>query len=195
MSGDASADSVVTRPAESAVRLVLESCRAAGTGTLVVAIDGPSGSGKSTLADALVRAWPGRAPELVRLDDAYPGWNGLELAGAALAHELVARHARGGVGQWRRWDWAGDRAGATERIRPGRTLIVEGCGAFAATAPVDGINVWVEASGRVRKRRALERDAGAFDPYWDLWERQWRRYVARAAPATRADVRVRVADA
>ena len=192
MNGDAS---VVTRPAASAVRLVLERCRAAGGAALVVAIDGPSGSGKSTLADALVRAWPGRAPDLVRLDDAYPGWNGLEPAGAALAHELVAPHARGGVGLWRRWDWADDRVGATERIRPGRTLIVEGCGAFAAAAPVDGVNVWVEASGRVRKRRALERDAGAFDPYWDLWERQWRRYVARAAPTTRAAVRVRVADA
>ena len=193
MNASASADEVVTAPAASAVRLVLERCRAAGA--RVVAIDGPSGSGKSTLADALVRAWPGPAPELVRLDDAYPGWNGLEPAGAALAHELVARHARGGVGHWRRWDWAGDRVGAIERIRPGGALLIEGCGAFAATAPVDAVRVWVEASPRVRKRRALERDAGAFDPYWDLWERQWRRYVARAAPAIGADVRVRVADA
>ena len=193
MSASASTGAVVTAPAASAVRLVLERCRTAGA--RVVAIDGPSGSGKSTLADALVRAWPGHAPELVRLDDAYPGWNGLEPAGAALAHELVARHARGGVGQWRRWDWANDRVGTIERIRPGGALIVEGCGAFAATAPADAVRVWVEASPRVRKRRALERDAGAFDPYWDLWERQWRRYVARGAPATRADVRVRVADA
>ena len=28
-------------------------------------------------------AWPGPAPELVRLDDVYPGWTGLEPAGAA----------------------------------------------------------------------------------------------------------------
>ena len=191
MSGSASGRATVAAPAASAVRLVLERCRAAGA--QVVAIDGPSGSGKSTLADALVRAWPGPAPELVRLDDVYPGWNGLEPAGAALAHELVARHARGAVGQWRRWDWTSDRVASIERSRPGRVLIVEGCGAFAATAPVDGVAVWVEASPRVRKRRALERDAGAFDPYWDLWERQWRRYLARSAPARRADVRVHVA--
>ena len=183
----------VTGAAASAVRLVLERCRAAGA--RVVAIDGPSGSGKSTLADAIVRAWPGPAPELVRLDDVYPGWSGLEPAGAAVAHELVARHARGAVGRWRRWDWAAERVASIERSRPGRVLIVEGCGAFAATAPVETVAVWVEASPGVRKRRALERDAGAFDPYWDLWERQWRRYVARTAPARRADVRVRVADA
>ncbi|WP_235507689.1 AAA family ATPase [Agromyces sp. Root1464] len=178
--------------AASAVRVVLERRRAAGA--QVVAIDGPSGSGKSTLADALVRAWPGPAPELVRLDDVYPGWNGLEPAGATVAHELVARHARGAVGRWRRWDWAAERVASIERSRPGRVLIVEGCGAFAATAPVETLAVWVEASPRVRKRRALERDAGAFDPYWELWDRQWRRYVARTAPARRADVRVRVAD-
>lgn len=182
---------LATAAAASAVQLVLERCRAART--RVVAIDGPSGSGKSTLADALVQAWPGHAPELVRLDDVYPGWEGLESAGAALAHELVARHARGAVGTWRRWDWAADRVGSIEQSRPGRALIVEGCGAFAATSSVEAVAIWVEASPRVRKRRALERDAGAFDPYWDLWERQWRRYVARTAPARRADARVRVA--
>ncbi|MGW9629250.1 ATP-binding protein [Agromyces sp. NPDC055520] len=190
MSGAGSRGAGGIGPAASAVHVVLERFRAAGA--QVVAIDGPSGSGKSTLADALVRAWPGHPPELVRLDDAYPGWNGLEPAGAALAHELVARHARGAVGTWRRWDWAAGDVGSIEQSRPGRVLIIEGCGAFAATSSVAAVAVWVEASTRVRKRRALERDSGAFDPYWDLWERQWRRYVARTAPARRADVRVRV---
>jgi uridine kinase len=182
-----------TTPEASAVRRVLERCH--GSRVRVVAIDGPSGSGKSTLADALVRAWPGHAPELVRLDDVYPGWNGLESATAALASELVARRARNAVGVWRKWDWAADRVGSIERSRPSRSvLIIEGCGAFAAAAKVDAVSVWVEAAPRVRKRRALDRDAGGFDPYWDLWERQWRRYVARTAPARRADVRVRVVD-
>ncbi|WP_244284287.1 ATP-binding protein [Agromyces badenianii] len=180
-------------PAASAVQAVLARVRAERA--RIVAIDGPSGSGKSTLADALVRAWPGHAPELVRLDDAYPGWNGLERAGAEMSHALVARRARGKAGRWRRWDWVADRAGAIEHSLPGRTLIVEGCGAFAAVESGDAVGVWIEASDRLRKHRALARDAGGFDPYWDQWERQWRRYVARTAPARRADVRLRVADA
>lgn len=181
-------------PAASAVRAVLDRIRAdesAGRAR-IIAIDGPSGSGKSTLADAVLRAWPGHAPELVRLDDVYPGWTGLERAGLEVSHDLVARRRRGAVGQWRRWDWAAGRVGGVERDRPGRALIVEGCGAFAAVDSADAVRVWVEASVEVRKRRALDRDAGAFDPYWDLWERQWRRYVTRTAPARRADVRVRV---
>ncbi|MBM7830300.1 uridine kinase [Agromyces cerinus] len=193
MSASASGGVAAGTPAASAVRLVLEHCRAAGA--QVVAVDGPSGSGKSTLADALVRAWPGRAPELVRLDDVYPGWTGLERAGAEVVRELVARRARGAVGTWRTWDWAAGRVGSVEHSRPGRPLIIEGCGAFAATSSIEAVAIWVEASPQVRKRRALARDAGAFDPYWDLWERQWRRYVARTAPARRADVRVRVTGA
>ncbi len=188
----ASGGVLATGAEASAVHRILERCRAARP--RVVAIDGPSGSGKSTLADALVRAWPGAAPEIVRLDDVYPGWHGLESAGASLAHGLVARRARGAVGEWRRWDWAAGRVASVERIRPGRVLIIEGCGAFAAVAHVEAVDVWVEASPHVRQRRALARDAGAFDPYWEMWERQWRRYVARFAPAVRADVRVRVAD-
>ncbi|WP_173924242.1 ATP-binding protein [Agromyces sp. Marseille-P2726] len=158
----------------------------------IVLIDGPSGSGKSTLADAVFAAWPGRAPFLVRLDDVYPGWHGLERAGRHLALSLVPPIERGAVGAWRRWDWNLDRAGALEHVRPGRALIIEGCGAFA-TRPGSrqAVRVWVEASDGERKRRALLRDGGAFDPYWDVWERQWRRYVQRASPARRADVRLR----
>jgi uridine kinase len=48
----------------------------------LVLVDGPSGSGKSTLADALVRDGDPAAllppgAQLLRLDDVYPGWDGL----------------------------------------------------------------------------------------------------------------------
>ena len=102
----------------------------------LVLIDGPSGSGKSTMADALRSAWPGAKPGLVRLDDVYPGWSGLERAGDVLARTLVPRHRRGAVGSWPRWDWERDRPGVLERVRPGSALIIEGCGAFAAGARV-----------------------------------------------------------
>ncbi len=176
--------------AASALSAVTEAVRARPTA--LVLIDGPSGAGKSSLADAMVSNWPGAAPDLVRLDDAYPGWTGLELATAQLSHGLIGPLLRGDIGRWRRWDWERGRIGAVERARPGRALIVEGCGAFAAGAAApDAVRVWVEASDGVRKRRALDRDSGRFDPYWELWERQWRRYLRRASPQRSATVRVR----
>lgn len=158
----------------------------------LVLIDGPSGAGKSTLADALRVSWPGARPALVRLDDVYPGWSGLERAGIQLSRTLIPLVRRGMVGAWRRWDWAHGAPGDLEWLRPGRALIVEGCGAFeAGTAAHDAVRVWVDAADAVRKRRALGRDGGAYDPFWDLWERQWRRYVHRTSPERRADLRLR----
>ena len=177
-----------------ALQAVFEAAR--GIRRPLVLIDGPSGAGKSFLADALRAAWPGTPPALVRLDDVYPGWTGLERAGLALGRSLVPPVRRGAVGRWRRWDWVRSRPGALERLRPGAPLIVEGCGAFTAggVAP-EAVRVWVDAPDALRKRRALDRDHGAYDPFWDLWERQWRRYVRRTSPERRADVRVRARDA
>jgi hypothetical protein len=176
--------------AVSSVRAVLEAAR--GSRRPLVLIDGPSGAGKSTLADAVCASWPGPPPALVRLDDVYPGWSGLERAGSDLARTLVPRVLRGTVGRWRHWDWANARPGELEWLRPGAPFIVEGCGAFeAGRAASEAVRVWVNAADTVRKRRALSRDGGAYDPFWDLWERQWRRYVHRTSPERSADLHVR----
>lgn len=176
--------------ATASVRAVIAAAR--GIHRPIVLIDGPSGAGKSSLADAVCAAWPGGAPALVRLDDVYPGWNGLERASVDLARTLLPPVRRGAVGRWRRWDWARDRPGALEHVRPGGPVIVEGCGAFGADGSGAGtLRVWVEASDALRKRRALGRDGGRYDPFWELWDRQWRRYVRRTAPERRADLRLR----
>ncbi|WP_394552327.1 ATP-binding protein [Agromyces sp. MMS24-JH15] len=162
----------------------------AGGGIRIVAVDGPSGAGKSTFARALAAAWPSARPVLVRLDDAYPGWHGLERGADAVRRGLVAPIARDAVGVLARWDWAGDRPGPRQGVRPGHPLIVEGCGAFAATDRLPALRVWVHAPDDVRKAAALGRDAGAFDPYWEVWDRQWRRHTARTRPDRAADLRV-----
>jgi hypothetical protein len=106
----------------------------------------------------------------------------------------VPRRRRGEIGSWRRWDWDRDRPGGLERVRPGRSLIIEGCGAFGAGgASSDAVRVWIEAPDALRKRRALDRDGGAYDPFWNVWERQWRRYVHRLAPERSAVLRLRAA--
>lgn len=179
-------------PAASALRAVRAAVR--GIRNPLVLIDGPSGAGKSTLADALVDRWPGRPPQLVRLDDVYRGWSGLERAGVELSQTLVRPRARFQVGRWRRWDWVNQRPGAREHVPPGEALIVEGCGAFAAGGSArSALRIWVDAPDALRRRRALDRDGGAYDPYWGMWDRQWRHYVHRTVPAVRADVRLRAA--
>lgn len=167
----------------------LEGSRA--TGRRILAIDGPSGSGKSTLADAVVAAWPGGA-DLVRLDDVYPGWHGLDRGSALVAAALVEPWLRGAVGRVPRWDWTAGAPGRPTAVRPGRDLVIEGCGAFAATAATHALRIWVHAGDAERKRAALARDGGAFDPYWEMWDAQWRKYQARTgSSAARADLVVR----
>ncbi|MFF2276576.1 AAA family ATPase [Agromyces sp. NPDC058126] len=162
---------------------------AGGGAGVVVAIDGPSGSGKSTFADQLAAGWPGRRARLVRLDEVYPGWHGLAAASGTLDRTLLARHARGAPGGWRRWDWeAGHRADAVV-LSPVSPLVLEGCGAFEAVARrPDVVRVWLRAADDTRRPRALARDAGRFDAYWDLWETEWRRYVHRVRPLRSADL-------
>lgn len=153
----------------------------------VVLIDGPSGAGKSSLADALVAAWPDTAPTLVRLDDLYPGWDGLDAASVHIVESLLGP-LRSGGGRWRRYDWRRSIPGSWEAVDEFRDLIVEGCGAISrASAPLAALRVWVTASDAVRKPRALRRDAGAFDEHWEAWDRQFRRFVARERPVELCD--------
>ena len=159
----------------------------------LVLVDGPSGAGKSTFTAALLESWPGERPREVRVDDAIPGWRGLRRGAAALAASLVDAHGRGSVGVLRRWDWDADAPGAVERLAPGGPLVVEGCGAFlAGSARPDAVRVWLDAPYDERRDRALARDRGAFDPYWDGWEADWRRYLDQAGVRRTPAIRVRL---
>jgi hypothetical protein len=158
----------------------------------VLLIDGPSGAGKSTLADAVRDAWPGAvAPTLVRLDDIYPGWGGLDAAIDHIrTHLLEPRHA-GNPAAWQRHDWAADAPAGWTIVDPARPLIVEGCGALArAHSELSDVRVWLDADDGIRKQRALNRDGGAFEAHWDQWQRDWERYRARERPELWATLRL-----
>jgi hypothetical protein len=155
-----------------------------GAARPVVLLDGGSGSGKSTLATALVSAWPG-AVSLVRLDDVYPGWDGL-----AAASEHVREHILSGeCPRWRRWDWQAGRPGEWHAVDPALPLIVEGCGSLSrANRALATLGVWLELDEAERKRRALARDGDLFAPHWDRWAEQERRFAEREHPRQLADV-------
>lgn len=143
---------------------------------VVVAIDGPSGSGKTTLADAVVADL---GCPLVRMDDLYPGWEGLAEGVATLARDVLAPLAAGRPARHPVWDWHASRWGADREVvvpptpEGTRLLVVEGCGASASPAgSFAAVRVWVDAPRTVRRRRGLARDGAAYAPHWDRWAAQ-----------------------
>ena len=163
----------------------------------LVLVDGPSGSGKSTLADALVRAGDpsaelGPGAQLLRLDDVYPGWDGLEAASRHLERHVLPAMRPGGRPRWRRWDWERDAPAGWHDLDPDRPLVVEGCGSLTrTTAGLATHRIWVEADDDVRRARAIARDGEAFAVEWERWDAQWRGHLAREDPRGLADVVVR----
>jgi uridine kinase len=144
----------------------------------VVLIDGRSGSGKTELA-ALLAARLGA--QLVRLDDVYPGWEGLDAASAAVPGILSS-------GTWRRWDWATSRLAEAHSLELGGNLVVEGVGALSrASRQLADHALWVELDDATRKQRALARDE-YFARHWDAWAAQEERFIARENPRALADI-------
>ena len=145
-----------------------------------ILIDGRSGSGKTELASALVAGWPDA--QLVRLDDLYPGWDGLDAA-STMVHTTLLRDFR-----WQRWDWATDQAAEWHILDPHRPIVVEGCGALTAPSrALATLALWVELDTPTRKRRALARDGEVYTREWDRWAAQEERFLARENPRTLAD--------
>jgi uridine kinase len=152
-----------------------------------VLIDGRSGSGKSTLATQLCREWPDSI--LVRLDDVYPGWDGLAWATEHIQTSLLRPRSEGRPGCWRSWDWARSRAGVWHTVEPGGRLVVEGVGALTALSrSLADLAIWVDADDANRKRRALRRDGETFWQQWDRWAAQEDAFIARFDPRRSADL-------
>ncbi|WP_241665939.1 hypothetical protein [Prescottella subtropica] len=174
----ADTDRTLPTLAESAARIVALARTAhrrrlsrRGRGPILIGIDGPSGGGKSTLADRVSAALDD-AP-IVRMDDLYPGWDGLAASAPLLTRWVLAPAAHGRIPRYRRYDW--HRRAYTEwhAVRRHRYLIVEGAGSTCGPARrYYTVRVFVDASAGERMRRALLRDGDMFRPHWDRWARQ-----------------------
>ena len=148
----------------------------------VLLIDGRSGSGKTELAEAICAVWP--EAQLVRLDDLYPGWDGLE-TGSRYVTDFVLD---GPLRRWQRWDWHTNERAEWHDIDPTRPIIVEGVGALSrANRERADYGIWVETDDATRKQRALDRDGDLYDGHWDQWAVQEEKFIAREHPARLAD--------
>ena len=158
--------------------------------TPVILIDGPSGAGKSSLADRLVARWPAEGvPRLVRMDDLYPGWDGLDAGSIALGRDLLEPLRAPGRGSWQRGAWDHPRPAERHAGTGGAPLVVEGCGTLSrANASLADLTVWLQADDALRKRRALARDGETFAAEWDRWQAQFDRFVEREHPVQHADL-------
>jgi len=156
--------------------------QAVGTNPAVVLIDGGAGSGKTTLAQKLREAWPAPAPELVSLDEFYPGWDGLAAASAKVPKLIEER-------RFTRWDWAVGGPGSPRILDPCVGLIVEGCGSITpASTSLATFCVWLDAPEAIRRERALARDGELFAPHWQQWAEQEAAHWQRDRPWALADL-------
>jgi uridine kinase len=154
--------------------------------TTVVAVDGPSGSGKSTVATALGAA---TGAPVIRMDDLYPGWDGLEDAVPRVVEWILEPLAHGGQARFRRYDWVANRYAEWHDVPGHPLLIVEGvASASRACAPHLAGVIWVEAGRDERFRRGIERDGEAYLPHWERWAVQEEAHFAAEGTRRRADV-------
>ena len=167
--------------------------------TPIVLIDGRAGSGKSLFATKLAENYFSenrQAARIVRLDDLYPGWEGLA-AGSVYARERILEPISAGKeASWQIWDWEQGCRGATgeagngfREFSGGTALIVEGCGALSkASAPMAALRLWIEADPTKRRLRFSERDHGKFDEYWGVWAAQEEEFYAAERSRELADL-------
>lgn len=177
--------------AESLVDLLLTRPPTLGPGRLL-AIDGRSGSGKSTVADEVAGLLPerGESVAVVRLDDLYDGWGGLDDAlQERVLTQLLRPLAAQRPARWQRYAWDAGAFAEWHLLEPPDVVVLEGCGAGAVRyAPYTSLLVWVEAPAPRRLAQALARDGDALLEHWAAWSRSEDVYLAANRTPERADV-------
>lgn len=159
---------------------------------VIIAIDGRSGAGKTTLAIELAAQLRNHHKvSLFHLEDIYPGWNGLAAGIERYVATVLAPLSRGESATWTSWDWANHYDGDMRVTLPAEIVIIEGVGAAAAAArPLLSAVIWADSPDEVRRKRALDRDGGTYEPFWEQWAAQEEEWLADDDVPGQADIRV-----
>lgn len=129
---------------------------------------------------------------LLRMDDVYPGWNGLDAASEHVHDHVLVPRAMSHSARWRRYDWVAEQSAEWHEVPADRPLIIEGCGSLTRrNFALATLRIWIDADGDLRRHRALTRDRGGFDDHWDMWSRQFEAFERRERPLDHADVVIR----
>ena len=152
----------------------------------IILIDGESGAGKSTLADTMATAL--RAT-VVRVDDAYPGWGGLESGRDAIIEGVLEPLRRGETGGYRAWNWVVSGYGDRVTVPAADIVIIEGCGVSTARSrELADCVIWVTAAQEDRRSRRDIREGGSFREHWNEWDAAVDAHIDRDDPIRTATV-------
>lgn len=177
----------VTDEAIAAALMIIDRAQTRCGTTKVVAVDGPSGAGKTDFAAALAERLP--CPQLLHMDDLYPGWDGLTQAVADLHDQVLGPLARGEQATYRAWDWEHDRYAEWHSLPATNLLLVEGVGSGARPSwQFESALIWLEADGDERFRRGIERDGESYLPHWRRWAAREESLFAADGTRSRADL-------
>jgi para-aminobenzoate synthetase len=159
---------------------------------VIIAIDGRSGAGKTTLAIELAAQLRNHHKvALFHLEDIYPGWNGLTAGIERYVSTVLTPLSRAEPATWTSWDWDRHYDGDTRVTLPAEIVIIEGVGAAAAEArPLLSAVIWADSPDDIRRKRALDRDGGTYEPFWDQWAEQEDAWLAADDVPRKADIRV-----
>lgn len=156
----------------------------------LIGIDGRSGAGKTTLADQLTAVLrPVLDVTVFRLEDLYPGWDGLEAGVRTYVDTVLTPLRAGRDAEWTAWDWLTGSPGTPRLTRVAEVVVLEGVGACSAAARgLLDVSVWVELPTALRYDRALSRDGEYYARHWEQWAAQEDAYLAADPVWERVDI-------
>src|SRR5699024_230381 len=135
---------------------------------LIVGIDGRSGSGKTVLSKMLVENLSAQhTVTVLRMEDLYPGWNGLHDGMEIFSRDVLPKLAAGETATYQTWDWHSEASseggfGAVVTTEPTEVIICEGVGVGArANRDLLDVLIWLRVPIRSANTKACNRTAAA----------------------------------
>lgn len=151
---------------------------------LIIGIDGRSGSGKTVLSKMLVENLSARhTVTVLRMEDLYPGWNGLDDGMEIFSRNVLPKLAAGETATYQTWDWHSEASseggfGAVVTTEPTEVIICEGVGVGArANRELLDVLIWLRVPDQLRYDRAMHRDGASYVEQWENWAAQERQML------------------
>lgn len=151
---------------------------------LIIGIDGRSGSGKTVLSKMLVENLSAQhTVTVLRMEDLYPGWNGLHNGMEIFSHDVLPKLAAGETATYQTWDWHSQASweggfGSVVTTEPTEVIICEGVGVGArANRDLLDVLIWLRVPDQLRYDRAMHRDGASYVEQWENWAAQERQML------------------